>query len=68
MEYILNFNSHKMSNNCLRFNFKKPIRFIDQKISLMSIIYCNYFENLSNKFSMRIKYKNTINSNYFSKW
>ena len=26
---------------------KKPIRFIDQKLSLMSIKYYNYFENLS---------------------
>ena len=35
MEYILNSYEHKVSNNRLRFNFKKPIRFIDQKISLM---------------------------------
>ena len=60
MEYILTSNDHKVSNNCLRFNFKKPIRFIDQKISLMSIVYYNYFENLSNKFSMSIKYKNKL--------
>ena len=56
MEYILNSYDHKVSNNCLRFNLKKPIRFIDQKISLMSIKYYNYFENLSNKFSMSVKY------------
>ena len=56
MEYILNSYEHKVSNNCLRFNFKKPIRFIDQKISLMSIKYYNYFENLSNEFSMSVKY------------
>ena len=64
MEYILNSNKHKVINNCLRFNFKKPIRFIDQKISLMTITYYNYFENLSNKFSMGIKYKQ-INCNDF---
>ena len=58
MEYILNSNEHKETNNCLRFNFKKPIRFIDQKISLMSFTYYNYFENLSNNFSIGITYKN----------
>ena len=31
-------------------------RFIDQKILLMSIKYYNYFENLSNIFSMSVKY------------
>ena len=46
MEYILNSYNHKVTDNCLRFNFKKPIRFIDLKISLMSIKYYNYFENL----------------------
>ena len=56
MEYILNSYDHKVSNNCLRFNFKKPIRFNDQKISLMSIKYYKLFENLSNKFSMSVKY------------
>ena len=57
MEYILNSDDHKVTNNCLRFNFKKAIRFIDQKISLMSIKCYNYFENLSNEFSKSIKYK-----------
>ena len=39
MEYILNSNDHKVTNNCLRYNFKNPIRFINQKISLMPIIF-----------------------------
>ena len=39
MEYILNSNDHKVTNNCLRYNFKNPIRFNNQKISLMSIIF-----------------------------
>ena len=56
MEYILNSYDHKVSNNCLRFNFKKPIRFNNQKISLMEIKYYNYLENLSNEFSMSVKY------------
>ena len=60
MEYILNSYDHKVSNNCLRFNFKKPIRFNNQKILLMSIKYYNYFENLSNEFSMGVNYKNKL--------
>ena len=58
MEYILNSYDHKISDNCLRFNFKKPIRFNNQKISLMEIKYYNYFENVTDKFNIRIKYKN----------
>ena len=46
MEYILNSNEHKGTNNCLR------------KISLRSFTYYNYFENLSNNFSIGITYKN----------
>ena len=38
MEYILNSNEHKVTNNCLRYNFKNPIRFINQKISLTYIL------------------------------
>ena len=39
MKYILNSNDHKVTNNCLRYNFHNPIRFINQKISLTSIIF-----------------------------
>ena len=46
MEYILNSYDHKVSDNCLRFNFKKPIRFNNQKISLMEIKYYNYLKTL----------------------
>ena len=60
MEYILNSYDHKVSDNCLRFNFKKPIRLNNQKISLMEIKYYNYFENVSNKFNIGIKYKNKL--------
>ena len=56
MEYILNSYDHKVTNNCLRYNFKRPIQFFDQKISLMEMKYYNYFENLSNEFSMSVKY------------
>ena len=60
MEYILNSYNHKVSDNCLRFNFKKPIRFNNQKISLMEMKYYNYFENITNKFNIGIKYKNKL--------
>ena len=60
MEYILNSYDHKVSDNCLRFNFKNPIRFNNQKISLMEIKYYNYFENVTDKFNIGIKYKNKL--------
>ena len=60
MEYILNSYDHKVSDNCLRFNFKKPIRFNNQKISLMEIKYYNYFENISNKFTMGVRHNNKM--------
>ena len=60
MEYILNSNDHKVTNNCLRYNFRNPIRFINQKISLASIIFYNYFENIIDKFYMSVKHDNKI--------
>ena len=56
MEYILDSNDHKITNNCLRYNFKNSIRFINQKISLMSIVFYNYFENITDKFIMTVTY------------
>ena len=60
MEYILNSNDHKVTNNCLRYDFHNPIRFINQKISLTSMIFYNYFENITDKFNMGIDYKNKL--------
>ena len=60
MEYILNSNDHKVTNNCLRYDFKNPIRFINQKISLTSMIFYNYFENITDKFYMGIEYYNKL--------
>ena len=57
MEYILNSHYHKVNDNCLRFNFKQPIRFNNQQISLLTFKYYNYFENITNEFNMAIKYK-----------
>ena len=64
MEYILTSNQHVIKNNCLRYIFQKPIRFQNQYISLTSMIFYNYFENITNKFKLTIKNKtqsHTIN-------
>ena len=64
MEYILNSNQHMIKNNCLRYTFQKPLRFENQYISLTSMIFYNYFENISDKFKLIIKNKtqsHTIN-------
>ena len=64
MEYILSSDQHKFKNNCLRYKFQKPIRFQNQYISLTSLIFYNYFENVTDKFKLTIKNKtqsHTIN-------
>ena len=64
MEYILTSNQHVIRNNCLRYTFQKPIRFQNQYISLTSMIFYNYFENITDKFRLTIKNKtqsHTIN-------
>ena len=57
MEYILTSNQHNVRNNCLRYNFQKPIFFQNQYISLTSMIFYNYFENITDKFKLTIKNK-----------
>ena len=57
MEYILTSNQHVIKNNCLRYTFQKPIRFQNQYISLTSMIFYNYFENITDKFKLTIKNK-----------
>ena len=57
MEYILTSNQHEIKNNCLRYTFQKPIRFENQYISLTSMIFYNYFENITDKFKLIIKTK-----------
>ena len=72
MEYILDSNEHEVKNNCLRYNFQKPIRFENQKISLTSMIFYNYFENITDKFKLTIKNKtqsrtiNFTNGSYYA--
>ena len=57
MEYILSSDQHKFKNNCLRYTFQKPISFQNQYISLTSMIFYNYFENITDKFKLIIKNK-----------
>ena len=71
MEYILTNNQHMIKNNCLRYDFQKLIRFQNQYISLASMIFYNYFENISDKFKLTIKNKtqsyaiNFTNGSYY---
>ena len=57
MEYILSSDEHMIKNNCLRYTFQKPIRFQNQHISLTSMLFYNYFENVTDKFKLTIKNK-----------
>ena len=58
MELFLNSNEHKFSNNCLRYNFKQPVRFNNQDISLTNMIFYNFFPNINENFKLKIKYNN----------
>ena len=64
MEYILTSNQHEIKNICLRYTFQKTMHFQNQYISLTSMVFYNYFENISDKFRLTIKNKtqsHTIN-------
>ena len=58
MDLILNSNEHKISNNCLRYNFKQPVRFNNQHISLTNMIFYNFFPNINENFKLKVKYNN----------
>ena len=69
---ILTSNQHEIKNDCLRYTFQKLLRFENQYISLTSMIFYNYFENISDKFKLVIKDKteshsiNFTNGNYYA--
>ena len=44
MKTILNSNEHKINDNCLRYNFKQPIRFINQNISLTNMTFIIFIQ------------------------
>ena len=58
MELILNSNEHKVSNDCSIYNFKQPIRFNNQHISLTNMIFYNFFPNIYENFKITVKYNN----------
>ena len=62
MEYILSSDQHRFKNKCLRYTFQKPIRFQNQYISLTSMIFYNYFENITDKFKLTIKNKTQLHT------
>ena len=58
MEIILNSNENKINDNCLRYNFKQPIRFNNQYISLTNMIFYNFFPNIDENYKLKVKYTN----------
>ena len=71
MEYILTSNQNEVKNDCLRYTFQKPIQFQNQYISPKSMIFYNYFENITDRFKLTIKNKtqsytiNFTNGSYY---
>ena len=57
-EFILNSNEHKINDNILRFDFKKPVRFTNSNISLTSMIFYNYFPNIDDNYKIYVNYDN----------
>ena len=67
IELILNSNEHKINNNTLRFNFKKPIRFANSNVSLTSMIFYIYFPNIDENYKIYVNYNNQTTIINFSK-
>ena len=67
MEIILNSNENKINDNCLRYNFKQPIRFNNEYISLTNMIFYNFFPNIDENFKLKVKYTNREIEINFSK-
>ena len=66
-EFILKSNKHKINDNTLRFNFKKPIRFTNSNISLTNAIFNNYFPNVYENYKIYVNYNNQTTIINFSK-
>ena len=66
-EFILNSNHHKINDNTLRFNSKKPVRFQNTNISLTNIIFCNYFPNVDDNYKILVNYDNETTIVNFTK-
>ena len=66
-EFILNSIDHKINDNTLRFNFKKPIRFTNSNISLTYAKFYNYFPNVFDDWKIYVNYNNQTTIIKFSK-
>ena len=66
-EFILNSIDHKINDNTLRFNFKKPIRFNNSNISLTYAKFYNYFPNVFDDWKIYVNYNNQTTIVNFSK-
>ena len=66
-EFILNSIDHKINDNTLRFNFKKPIRFNNSNISLTYAKFYNYFPNVFDDWKIYVNYNNQTTIINFSK-
>ena len=66
-EFILNSNQHKINDNTLRFNFKKPVRFVNLNISLTNMIFYNYFPNVDDNYKILVNYNNETTIVNFTK-
>ena len=66
-EFILNSNLHKINDNTLRFNFKKPVRFVNSNISLTNMIFYNYFPNVDDNYKILVNHNNETTIVNFTK-
>ena len=66
-QFILNSIDHKINDNTLRFNFKKPTRFNNSNISLTRAKFYNYFPNVFDDYKIYVNYNNETNIINFSK-
>ena len=64
---MLNSIDHKINDNTLRFNFKKPIRFTNSNISLTNAVFSNYFPNVFDNYKIYVTYNNQTTIINFSK-
>ena len=64
---MLNSIDHKINDNTLRFNFKKPIRFTNSNISLTNAVFSNYFPNVFDNWKIYVTYNNQTTIINFSK-
>ena len=66
-QFILNSIDHKINDNTLRFNFKKPTRFNNSNISLTRAKFYNYFPNVFDDYKIYVNYNNETTIVNFSR-